>query len=194
MFYNLTIITMPKPREYYTDQNGVLWLKCWDCLEFKTKNDFYKTTWSLFNLTSKCKSCMSKRTKERCRNNPDKRAKKSKRYRENNRERIKVMKKEWTDEWNKKHWFNIKTFHIKATRWIKKYNIYPDRCPICWEIKKMEFHHTSYKSLDMRCIWVICCKQCHFKIHCWEIWCPTPINITEALCQYQDNNARLQSE
>ncbi len=181
---------MPKARDYYKNEKWELFLRCWDCWEFKNQSEFYKTTGSLFNLTSKCKKCMSSSVKKRWRKNVDKRQVESRLYRERNKEAISKRMKDFKLRFEEIHGFKVWTLHAKAYRFIKKHGLLPIHCPICWWDKQIHFHHVSYESIDMWKIWVICCIWCHKKIHSWEIKCPEPINLEELYCNYEKQSKR----
>lgn len=64
--------------------------------------------------------------------------------------------------------------HTKTYNYIKKYNLYPDNCIVCWSNKNIEAHHPDYNK------WyeiIFVCHRCHTNIHAWNIECPEPIDL-----------------
>lgn len=185
-----------KTREYYSDINWTLWLKCSKCLQFKQENNFNKSKkWFLW-LHQECRECHNKNSRKHYRdnkekyldnvrkrrqNNEDKMILYEKKRREKNPQKIKDIMRKRKKKRNKKYGFDTTKLTSRANHFIKKYSLRPIICPICWLNNKIEFHHVSYDSEDMWCIWVFCCKKCHEKIHSWNIKCPVPINLIKAI-------------
>ena len=130
--------------------------------------------------------------------NRDKKIKYAKQYRDNNKDVIK--EKDYKRYWNKRHWLNTKeeveqykknkyekriknrplenwtTFHRRATDFINKYSLRPDKCCICWSSRSIQAHHPDYTKWNMI---VFVCPKCHQNIHANNIQCPDPINLLE---------------
>lgn len=64
----------------------------------------------------------------------------------------------------------------KTSDFIRKKNIRPLVCPICWSERRVISHHIDYNYWNL-IIW--CCDRCHRLIHSWYLNCPEPINLLE---------------
>ena len=100
-------------------------------------------------------------------------------YYQNNRERILEYHKAYEETRNKELWFNLKTFHTRASKYAKSHNLTPSQCPICWSTDKVEIHHPSYNTYNDWSNVVFCCSMCHKQIHSGALECPTPINLLD---------------
>ena len=157
--------------------NNILYLKCSHCLEFKSINNFGKKKSSRFNASSRCYDC----TKQSVQKRRDKNINKVREYGKKSQNKNKNLSKIHSELHyflNEKLWFNRLNFHQKANKYAKKYNLYPIKCPICWDDKKrIQIHHPSYESFDNRKDVIFCCASCHRLIHNNKIKCPKPINL-----------------
>lgn len=185
-----------RAREYYTDENSVLWIKCSKCGEFKTTGGFNKSKNNFLWLQPKCKECQKQYnkwhynknkehyvelSKERKRKNHSKVLERERNRAKKNPEKIKERRERWKDKRNTTYWFNTTKINRKANHLIQKNNLRPEVCSLCWWKWSVEFHHPSYENEDMWNVWVFCCKQCHEKIHSWEIECPGSINLLDLI-------------
>jgi hypothetical protein len=69
-------------------------------------------------------------------------------------------------------------FHKKARDYVRKHQIKPKQCPICWCKDNIVMHHPSYSEEDWNKV-VFCCQWCHISIHNNQIDCPAPVNILD---------------
>lgn len=76
----------------------------------------------------------------------------------------------------KEKWFD--NLHQRTWRFMKKYNLRPDTCSICWS---KEFIYAHHPSNDIRNEVVLCCKSCHQRIHSWAVQCPEPIDLLKLI-------------
>ncbi len=75
--------------------------------------------------------------------------------------------------------------HTKTYNFIKKHNLYPDECCLCWSNKSIEAHHPDYSK------WyevIFICHKCHQNIHVWNIKCLKPINLLDLVPPFNSNN------
>ena len=177
-----------KKREYkFTD--GILYLKCTWCSEWKPSWDYHKAKNGLFGFRAECKECISDRCRDRYNSKRDEIAAQNKEYYWNNKERINNHKREYyrntrrqsnyRDYLTMELWFNRQTFHEKTRNYVKKHWLTPSKCSICWLDKKVEIHHPNYNSPDDWSKIVFCCHSCHRRIHSWNIENPQPINLLD---------------
>ena len=108
-------------------------------------------------------------TRERC-----------KQYYQNNREKVLAYHKDYYETRNNELWFNLRTFHTRANKYVKSHNLTPSECPICWSTEKVEMHHPSYDKYENWSKVVFCCSMCHKRIHSGVLECPEPINILDS--------------
>lgn len=183
-----------RTRENYIDENWVVWIKCNECWEFKTINDFNKSRrWFLW-LKSNCRECQHKKNREHYENNkqtyinnsksrrlknPDRRRQIERNRRHKFPQAIKKAMENRKEKKTQQYWFNPTVLHWRANHYIKKYSLRPKLCPICNTEGKIEFHHTDVSKEDYRHIWVFCCKHCHEKIHTGEIQCPQSLSLLD---------------
>lgn len=83
----------------------------------------------------------------------------------------------------KKMWYT--KLHSVTYSFIKKHNLYPDECCLCWSNKSIEAHHPDYSK------WyevIFICHKCHQNIHAWNINCPKPINLLDLVPPFNSNN------
>ena len=172
---------MWRPYKIFKYEWNMLYMECSVCWEMKTEDKFYKNRGKPFGLHPRCKECRKKyaiKDKEKFKEY-------QKEYHKNNSSRIYKQHKEHDKKFLSDLWYNIKTFHGKATRRVIKYWLRPDRCPICWWEKKIEMHHPSYSEFNKWCEVVFCCSECHHGIHAWFIKCPNPINLKNLVLNEQ---------
>jgi len=166
---------MGRPERVYKYDWDTLYLKCSVCWEMKTEDRFYKNRNKPFWLHPRCKECWKKyaiKDVERFKEY-------QKEYRKTNRRTIYLQHKNHDKKFIIDLWYNIKTFRQKANRLALKFGLKPNKCPICWEERKIEMHHPSYSRFDKWCEVVFCCPECHHGIHAWFIECPKPINLKD---------------
>lgn len=85
----------------------------------------------------------------------------------------------------KKKWYSY--LHSKTCDFIKKNNLRPNICSICWSHEYIYAHHIDNN------IWnkvVFCCKSCHQRIHSWAIECPKPIDLLFIKKEHDDKNSK----
>lgn len=139
-------------------KNWIIYYLCSKCNKFKIEECFSK--WKKYKtwLRSSCKECDKKD---------------SRKYHETHREK----EREYNRNYRKTHKdiCNAQLYRypykrkarISVINYIKYNNIIrPEKCPICWEIWKIETHHIDYTKWNI-IVW--CCKKCHALIHRWEI-------------------------
>lgn len=111
------------------------------------------------------------------RDNKEKIAEYRRRFRAENKNLVSEREKRYKDNYTEELWFNRRTFHEKTRKYAIKYNLRPDKCPICWNADKIQMHHPSYDVYEDWSYVVFCCPTCHAGIHAWLIECPKPINL-----------------
>lgn len=168
-------------RDHY-EKDGVTYIKCNKCGEFREADLFikYKYSSAFMNRGSYCKKCRAEYRKL----NKWKIHEYIKEYNLKNREasieKKRVYNKEHSQELLEKSRKRIARMgywplHKKTTYTIMKLWIRPKVCPICWSAEyKIDAHHPNND------IWneiVFCCKSCHSAIHNWHIECPKPIDL-----------------
>ena len=175
-----------KKREYkFTD--GILYLKCTWCSEWKPSWDYHKAKNGLFGFRAECKECISDRCRDRYSSKRDEIAAQNKEYYWNNKEKISSRKKRYyratwrqtnySNSLTEKLWFNRHTFHLRARNYAKRFWLIPSKCSICWIDGKIELHHPKCGSYDDRSKVVFCCHSCHRRIHSWNIDNPMPVDL-----------------
>lgn len=122
---------------------------------------------------------INEKWREYGRKNKERRAEYLREYRNANKELVATREKTYKDNRTSELWFNRRTFHEKTRRYVIKHNLKPTRCPICWNIDKIQMHHPSYDVYEDWSYVVFCCPTCHAWIHAWLLECPTPINLLE---------------
>ena len=142
------------------------------CLLNKEKISDYKK-----NYYSKNKQKVLSHNREYVKNNKSKVDSYKENYYKINKPIILEKEREYARSRTEYLWFNWTTFHTKTRRFIKKYNLLPSKCPICWSDKNIQAHHPYYRTFDDRCMVVFCCQSCHHRIHAWWFQCPQPINL-----------------
>lgn len=182
-------------REHYI-KDDILYLKCKNCWKYKTVDNFYKTWKNKNNYRPLCKICHWKERTQWNNDHPDIHKKyhdncKNKnlqKYKEKRKKRNKTkydLKRKEIIENNNLYrknksielWFSWIYFHKKAQKIAKENNLYPLKCPICWDNQsRIEIHHPFYRSFEDRSKIVFCCSTCHNLIHSWKI---KNINIIE---------------
>lgn len=181
-----------KTRNYYVDKNWDLRFECSKCHIAKRFDAFNKSSKWFMWYSEKCRDCSHKINSEhyqknaqkyiensykRKRNNPEKWRQSEKKRRQVHKDEIRTQYTKWREKENAMYWFNSTQLHRRANYFIKKNNLRPVVCPICWINKRIEFHHTKHNSIDDWSIWIFCCKHCHEKIHSWQIKCPDSIDL-----------------
>lgn len=119
---------------------------CKSCGKLKLACFFYKNNRNKDGLTSYCKSCMCKKTKEWQHNNPDKVAKHFRTKYQNHTQKVKAQ---------------IKLRQAVASGKVLK----PHHCEVCkkaFDVNDIGGHHDDY-SKPLNVVW--CCDKCHKKIH-----------------------------
>ena len=182
---------MTASREYKYEWE-VLYLKCSQCWEWLTIDEYHKDKSKKFWVRNECKNCNHKRASEYYRLNKDKIIRKVNKWTDENKDSVDGYKKKYRDthkdevskclKSNRENhtselWFNRDTFHQRAIKFIRKNNLRPTECPICWSNKNIVSHHPSYDSYDKWSSVVFCCQSCHKLIHKWEIECPSPVDL-----------------
>lgn len=100
-----------------------------------------------------------------------------KEYYKSNKESILAYQRDYNESRSKELWFNLRTFHTRANKYVRSHNLTPSQCPICWNTERIEMHHPSYNTYDDWSNVVFCCSMCHKQIHSWVTECPQPINL-----------------
>lgn len=105
-------------------------------------------------------------------------------YRENHKDELKIKKKHYAETHKEQISIRKKIrdsekwyvhIHNKTWLYIRKYNLRPESCQICWNSKCIiEAHHPDYKKWNEV---VFCCQHCHHEIHNWYLSCPQPIDL-----------------
>lgn len=178
-------------REHYYD-GDTLYIRCAGCWQIKNASLFYKNKGKKFWIDTYCKECHSNKPKKKP--TIEKVRMYQRRYREKDydryiklkraqREKSKLekrgYKKKYEQKKTKEIWFSTNTFHQKTTNYIKKNNLRPEQCMLCWWGEHIQAHHPSYSSMNERANVVFVCDSCHKLIHTWEINCPEPVNLIQ---------------
>lgn len=162
--------------------------KCW--IEKPATNEFFaiKQSWKYW-VDSMCKECKKIYNKTirsiyRMKNKDiinDKNREWNRTHKEYHKQykekRYKDNKQDQLSKWDirrKNKWYS--KLHWKTQSFIKKYNLRPKKCSVCWEENYIFSHHVNYKYWNL-IVW--CCKSCHELIHSWKIQCPEPIDLTK---------------
>lgn len=113
-----------------------------------------------------------------------------KQYRANNKDKAKqywrerrLNNKDKIKEYNQshKHSNSIRRYtniHNMTDVHIRKYNLRPLVCSICWCEWKIEAHHPDYNKRNEV---VFVCNSCHHYIHSWEIKDYKVLNLLEII-------------
>lgn len=167
-------------------------IKCTMCWEWLTIDNYHKDKSKKFWIRNECKNCRHKKSSEYYHLNKSEIIKKVNNWRDENKERVDGYKKKYRDTHRDRvskcqklnrdgHtnelWFNRDTFHQRTIQFIRKNNLRPSECPICWSSKNIVSHHPSYDSYDKWSSVVFCCQSCHKLIHKWEIECPPTVDL-----------------
>lgn len=163
---------MRKNRREVKDIDGIIYIKCNTCWEFKeaTIDNFDKNHLWYMWLNWFCKEC---------------RRKSQRLYRERNRERIMMNEKKFYLKNKEKlkqerHIRNNNKWYIpihnKTINLIRKLWIKPNVCSICNKEKRIYAHHPDYNKWNEI---VFCCQSCHQLIHSWVIECNNIINLLD---------------
>lgn len=151
--------------------------KCTRCKEKKDYDNFYKDKKAKDGYNGICKLCRLKMDRLRRKNDPEwheKRRLQNKKFHEENREKIRIRKKEWfaskkgreshrrsSRKWKYKNGPKVRA-HSAVERAIKKgILIKKENCEICNSILRVEAHHSDYRK-KLQVIWL--CKVCHQKL------------------------------
>jgi hypothetical protein len=176
----------------YRYEWDVLYLKCSTCGRYLTTDNYNKDRSKMFWFRTNCNDCRKvwrmsyykinrdkiiEFWKKWAKNNKVKADWYKKKYRENNREKVAICQKNNRERHKKELWFSWDFFHNKANEYVKKHDLRPETCPICWSSKNIVMHHPSCKAFNDRKFIVFCCQSCHKLIHSWEIECPDAINL-----------------
>lgn len=197
-------------REYRYEWD-VLYLKCSICWEWGTLDTHPKRKDKKFWVVAWCRKCnkqkrakfywnhreeqlnsnreyvrknrkmLSEKARERCRNNREATNETVRNWRALHSDIIKERTKRYLNDKSEKLWFNWRSFHNKATLFVKKHWLRPNNCSICWKSWDVSMHHPYYDSFGNWSIVVFCCPACHSKIHIWEIECPSPVNLLDLI-------------
>lgn len=154
-------------------KDWVLYVKCFKCWEFKTKESFAKDKSKSNWIKSYCKECYRQsRDREYCKRYLKQYGKlHNKEKNEKRKKRLRNMKD--------KHWENPRNLQERARLYINKNNLRPIECMICWQQWKIEFHHPSYNNIERWKEWVFVCISCHRLIHSGEIKCPEVLDLVQ---------------
>ena len=167
-------------RKYYYEWD-TLYLKCCICWEMLPIENFYHNKEAKFWADSRCKKCSKEKRRENRKNNKEReKARKQKRY-SLHKEREWERKREWIEKMENELWFYVGNFHKRVWYYLKKYNLRPEVCSICWQWWDIDAHHSSYKDKDDWKYIVFVCRECHNNIHAWNIECPEPINLLDLI-------------
>lgn len=165
--------------------------KCCRCNEFKILDDFSLSRWIPHTVCKECKRVYDKAYREKTK---EWRSEKQKEYREKHREELnkktreryrenssKYIEKnsEYRKRKAKENWFAREWFHQRTRNYLKAHNISFSKCQKCWTEWKIELHHPSYESNDMRSYIVPLCRGCHRDIEQHPEECPKPINLLQ---------------
>lgn len=142
-------------------------VKCWVTKELNSDN-FHKNKYHKNWFRSRCKICEREYYKE----HKEQMNNYEKKYYQKNKEEIKKRTIEharitWQDK-----------LHKRTNRFIKKYNLRPNTCSICWS---KEFIYAHHPSNDVRNEVILCCKSCHQRIHSWDIQWPKSIDLLKLI-------------
>lgn len=164
--------------------------KCCRCWEFKTLDCFPLSRWIPHTVCRECKKIYDKAYREA---NKEKIAQRQKayieehrgelnektrnNYRENREERIAKVS-EYRRQKTKQNWFAREWFHRKAREYVAKHGIIFNNCALCGKEWKVELHHPSYESNDMREYIVPLCRTCHRGVEKHPDKCPKPVKLT----------------
>lgn len=176
------------PRKYLSNKEyryewDTLYLKCTKCSKRKTLDRFPKDKSMKFWVRSACKECKNSSVRMSRREWYEKHKERIKQhyvdYYNNNKQKIIKRMNKKIESNNMSIWFDWYSFHWRTKYYIKKHNLRPDICPVCWVCRKIEAHHPFYREFSDWSYVVFCCKKCHKGIHNWEIKCPEYINLLE---------------
>lgn len=173
-------------RESYSIDN-ILYLRCKSCWELKPFTEFYK----LKNIYYRpdCKICHGKTRSQRNKDHPEIHKKYHDNWKKKNLQKYKNGRKqsylkqyqtkgdeiiktnsEYRKRKNNELGFSWRYFHNKTQEFCRKYDLYPKKCPICWDNKsRIEIHHPFYNKFEDRSKVIFCCSSCHNYIHSWKI-------------------------
>lgn len=113
-----------------------------------------------------------------------------KKYKADNKSKIKIKQRERRlnnkdkiKEYNQSHRHSHGTrrytnIHNTTDAHIRKYNLRPLVCSICWCEWKIEAHHPNYDKWNEV---VFVCNSCHHYIHSWEIKDYKVLNLLEII-------------
>jgi len=174
------------PNQYWTDREykyewDVLYLKCTKCWKWLSLDGFPQDKGRKFWVRSDCKDCHRIKMKKYHRswylNNTDEAREYAREYHKNNKDILKNKDRSRIESRMKDLWFDRYSFHGKARYYVRKNNLKPHLCPICWADRDIEIHHPYYNSFNDRSKVVFCCRFCHRNIHLWDLECPQPIDL-----------------
>ena len=157
-------------------EDGTILFQCSKCKEFKSRENFDKATTLKNWIQPSCKIC---RRKFRV-NNKDKintRAREI--YASKNQSNFIKRCSEYRRERVRENWFWRERFHQNVRWYIKNAWLVFENCFSCGKNIKVEFHHPSYKSRDMRSVIVPLCRDCHRWVHSGRLECPEPIDLVK---------------
>lgn len=187
-----------KPR-ITVEKDWVMLYKCNSCYKFLPREHFWK--WKNGEPSYSCIDCAKDKHKVYNMNNREKRIKYSeerhKRNKEHEKEYYEKCKedgkrnkyaKQYSNKKSKEIWYSRDYFHLKTRQFKIKNWIEFEGCAICWKKWKIQMHHPSYETRDMREFIVPVCPKCHVNIHNWFIDCPAPIKLTDLAQQKQNGN------
>ena len=182
----------PLTKEYYNKANNKIWLSadCKKCIAERTKEYYKKHTTERKQYAKKYREEHIEYYQQNKKEYRDKNREKLKEYHREyvnkNRDTIVLKRKEYYERTKQDHIkrakqhiqkFNDRTkINLRTARFIKRNNLRPKQCPICWSDRNIQAHHTNYNERNNI---VFCCKRCHSKIHTWAIQCPETINLLE---------------
>lgn len=172
-------------RENYLIDN-ILYLRCKSCWELKPSTEFYKQRKA---YKQNCKICRKKKITQRNKDHPEmhrkyynnRKNKDLQKYKEKRKQtslkkyqtkRDEIIKKntEYRKRKNNELGFSWRYFHKKTKEFCRKYDLYPKRCPICWDDKsRIEIHHPFYNKFEDWSKVIFCCSSCHNYIHSGKI-------------------------
>lgn len=164
--------TIEQYEKYKDDKkivDGIYYIQCKKCWEFKHPECFSRSTRGINGRFSYCKKCQNKGKQFSTKKYYDK------------LEKQLPNKYKHQIEYSNKIGFSWNKFHKKTSDFIKYHNLRPKICPICWNGWRIIFHHINYKNEDNWEYGLFCCQSCHDKIHKGKIKKLQPIYLSSLI-------------